>query len=68
MGVSKMAKAVYIDTSKTPIRIAMNSGRRQKLHCVFDGERIFKINRLTKLKMLMKYSLIHCFQRFTMRY
>jgi len=45
---SKTAKTVYVDTSAT----ATNSKQRQKPHVVYDGERIFKVSRLTKLKSI----------------
>ena len=45
-GVLKMSKTVYIDTSRT----ATNSKRKRKSHIVFDGERVFEIDKLTKLK------------------
>jgi len=41
-----MSRAVYVDTSRTSI----NGKRRKKPHVVYDGERIFQINKLTKLK------------------
>jgi hypothetical protein len=43
---SKTIRAVYVDTSPT----ATNGKRKQRLHTVFDGERTFKVSRLTKLK------------------
>jgi cell fate (sporulation/competence/biofilm development) regulator YmcA (YheA/YmcA/DUF963 family) len=43
---SKTAKTVYVDTSAT----ATNGKRKRKLHTVFDGEKTFKVSRLTKLK------------------
>jgi hypothetical protein len=43
---SKTIRAVYVDTSAT----ATNGKQRQKPHVVYDGERIFKVSRLTKLK------------------
>jgi len=43
--VLNMSRAVYVDTSRTSI-----NGKRKKSHCVYDGERIFQINKLTKLK------------------
>jgi hypothetical protein len=46
MGMLEIAKTVYVDTSPT----ATNSKQRQKPHAVYDGERIFKVSRLTKLK------------------
>ena len=42
----KMSKTVYIDTSRT----ATNSKRKRKSHIVFDGERVFEVDKLTKLK------------------
>jgi len=39
------SKTVYVDTSRTAI-----NGKRKKPHVVFDGERVFQINKLTKLK------------------
>ncbi len=41
-----MSKSVYVDTSRT----ATNSKRKRKPHIVFDGERVFEIDKLTKLK------------------
>lgn len=45
-GVLRMAKAVYVDTSPT----AINGKRKKKPHYVYDGEEVFEVNRLTKLK------------------
>ena len=42
----KMAKTVFVDTSPT----AINGKRRRKPHYVYDGERVFQVNKLTKLK------------------
>jgi hypothetical protein len=41
-----MSKVYYIDVSRT----AVNGKRRQKLHYAFDGEKMLKVRRLTKLK------------------
>ena len=41
-----MARAVYVDTSLT----AINGKRKRKPHVVFDGERIYEIDKLIKLK------------------
>jgi hypothetical protein len=41
-----MAEVYYVDVSRT----AVNGKRRQKLHYAFDGEKIIKIRRLTRLK------------------
>jgi hypothetical protein len=41
-----MARVYYIDVSRT----AINGKQRQKLHCVYDGRKIIKIRRLTKLR------------------
>jgi hypothetical protein len=41
-----MAEVYYVDVSRT----AVNGKRRQKLHYAFDGEKILKVRRLTKLK------------------
>ncbi|MCL7397361.1 MAG: hypothetical protein LZ167_08120 [Thaumarchaeota archaeon] len=41
-----MAEVYYVDVSRT----AVNGKGRQKLHYAFDGEKILKIRRLTKLK------------------
>jgi hypothetical protein len=41
-----MSKVYYIDVSRT----AVNGERRQKFHCVFDGQKIFGVRKLTKLK------------------
>ena len=50
-GVLKMAKAVYVDTSRTASRTATDGKRKKrKPHYVFDGERIFEVYKLTKLK------------------
>jgi hypothetical protein len=46
MGMLEIAKTVYVDTSPT----ATNSKERQKPHAVYDGEKTFKVSRLTKLK------------------
>jgi len=46
-----MAKAVYVDTSPTASRTATDDKRKKrKPHYVFDGERIFEVYKLTKLK------------------
>jgi hypothetical protein len=42
----KVSKVYYIDVSRT----AVNGKRRQKLHYVYDGEKIIKIRKLTKLR------------------
>jgi hypothetical protein len=39
-------KIYYVDISRT----AVNGKRRQKLHCVFDGQKVIKIRKLTKLR------------------
>ena len=44
--VLKMSKAVYVDTSRT----AINGKRKRKPHYIYDGERVFGVNKLTKLK------------------
>jgi len=44
--VLKMAKTVYIDTSRT----AINGKKKRKPRILFDGEKVFKINKLTKLE------------------
>jgi hypothetical protein len=41
-----MAEVYYIDVSRT----AVNGKRRQKLHYAFDGQKIIKVRRLTKLR------------------
>jgi hypothetical protein len=41
-----MAEVYYVDVSRT----AVNGKRRQKLHYAFDGQKIIKIRRLTRLK------------------
>jgi hypothetical protein len=41
-----MARVYYVDVSRT----AVNGKRRQKLHYAFDGQKIIKIRRLTRLK------------------
>jgi hypothetical protein len=41
-----MAKMCYVDISRT----AVNGKGRQKLHCVYDGQKIIKIRKLTKLR------------------
>jgi hypothetical protein len=41
-----MSKVYYIDVSRT----AVNGKRRRKLHYAFDGERMLKVRRLTRLK------------------
>ena len=42
----KMARAVYVDTSPT----AINGKRKRKSHYVYDGEKVFEVSKLTKLK------------------
>jgi len=44
--VLKMARRIFIDTSPT----AINGKRKKKPHYVYDGEKIFEVNKLTKLK------------------
>jgi len=41
-----MARAVYIDVSAT----AIDGKRKRKLHYVYDGERVYKLDKLIKLK------------------
>jgi hypothetical protein len=41
-----MAEVYYVDVSRT----AVNGKRRQKLHYAFDGQKILKIRKLTRLK------------------
>ena len=41
-----MSKAVFIDTSRT----AINGKRKKKPHVVFDGEKVFQINKMTRLE------------------
>jgi hypothetical protein len=41
-----MTKVYYIDVSRT----AVNGKRRQKLHYLYDGQKIIKVRKLTKLK------------------
>jgi hypothetical protein len=41
-----MTRVYYIDVSRT----AVNGKRRQKLHYAFDGQKILKIRKLTRLK------------------
>jgi len=41
-----MSKTVYVDTSRT----ATNGKKKRKPHIVFDGERVFEVDKLTKLK------------------
>ena len=41
-----MTKVYYIDVSRT----AVNGKRRQKLHYVYDGQKIIKIRKLTRLR------------------
>jgi len=40
-----MARTVYVDTSRTA-----TNGKKRKPHYVYDGERIFEVSKLTKLK------------------
>jgi hypothetical protein len=40
-----MSRVYYVDTSRTT-----NGKRRRKLHCVYDGQKIIKIRKLTKLR------------------
>jgi len=42
--------AVFIDTSRTASRTAEGKRKKRKPHVVFDGERVFEVNKLTKLK------------------
>ena len=42
----KMVRAVYVDTSPT----AINGKRRREPHYVYDGEKVFEVSKLTKLK------------------
>jgi len=49
----KMAKTVFVDTSPT----AINGKRRRKPHCVYDGERVFQVNKLTRLKNVDEVSI-----------
>jgi len=44
--VLRMAKTVFVDKSPT----AINGKRRRKPHYVYDGERVFQVNKLTRLK------------------
>ena len=41
-----MSKTVFIDTSRT----AINGKRKKKPHVVFDGEKVFQINKMTRLE------------------
>ena len=41
----RMARTVYVDTSRTA-----TNGKKRKPHYVYDGERIFEVSKLTKLK------------------
>jgi hypothetical protein len=41
-----MAKIVYVDVSRT----AINGKRKQKLHYVYDGQKVIKVRRLMKLR------------------
>jgi hypothetical protein len=43
--VLKTSKVYYVDTSRTT-----NGKRRRKLHCVYDGQKILRIRKLTKLR------------------
>jgi len=43
--VLKMARTVYVDTSRTA-----TNGKKRKPHYVYDGEKVFEVNKLTKLK------------------
>jgi len=43
--VLRMARTVYVDTSRTA-----TNGKKRKPHYVYDGERIFEVSKLTKLK------------------
>jgi len=45
-GVLRMARAVYVDTSRT----ADGKRKKRKSHYVYDGEKVFEVNKLTKLK------------------
>jgi hypothetical protein len=42
----KTAKVYYVDVSRT----AINSKPKQKPHHVFDGQRVFKVRGLRRLK------------------
>jgi len=45
-GVLNMSRAIYVDTSRT----AINGKRKKKPHVVFEGKRVFQVNKLTKLE------------------
>jgi len=44
--LKEMARAVYVDTSPT----AINGKSKKKPHYVYDGEKVFEVNKLTNLK------------------
>jgi|GEM_PF-1756771 len=44
--VLRMSRAVYVDTSRTVI----NGKKKRKPHYVYDGEKTFEVDKLTKLK------------------
>ena len=49
--MSRMSRPVFIDTSPTASRTATDDKRKKrKPHYVFDGEKIFEVDKLTKLK------------------
>jgi len=49
--VSRMSRPVFIDTSPTASRSATDDKRKKREpHYVFDGEKIFEVDKLTKLK------------------
>jgi len=49
-GVLRMARTVYVDTSRTASRTADGKRKKRKPHYVYDGEKVFEVNKLTKLK------------------
>ncbi len=52
-------RVYYVDTANT----VESKKRSRKTHTVYDGEKIFNVRKLTELKMLQSYILIHCFHQ-----
>jgi len=45
-----MARTVYVDTSRTASRTADGKRKKRRPHYVYDGEKVFEVDKLTKLK------------------
>jgi 2-hydroxychromene-2-carboxylate isomerase len=59
-----MARSVYVDVSWSAGVKRRRAGWGHP-HVVFDGERFYEVDRLTKLKMLRKSISIHYSQQYT---